>query len=221
MLPIERNTALRTRVEFGFLVLALAAIDPAVAAGTGGGSLFCCADANGKQICGDILPQACFGRAYRELGDSGRTLRNVEAPLTAEQRVQRAAEEEQRKAEAAALKEKQRKDQALLNTYGNERDIEAMRARAQDDVQKSIKDAETQIATIRARRKKFEDEAEFYKKKKLPPDVQKGMRDADSEIAAQQSVIDSKQKELDIIRAKYDEDLKRYRELSGRREAPR
>jgi len=208
---------LRARAEFFLLVLALVACHSATAAGT----LFCCVDAAGKQVCGDLLPQACYGRAYRELGESGRTLRNVEAPLTTEQRIQRAAEDEQRKVDEAALKEKQRKDQALLNTYGAEKDIEAMRVRAQEDVQKSIKDAETQIVTIRARRKKFEDEAEFYKKKKLPPDVQKGLRDTDFEIKAQESVIESKQKELDIIRAKYDDDLKRYRELSGRRVAPR
>jgi len=208
---------LRARAEFCLVVLALVACRSATAAGT----LFCCVDAAGKQVCGDLLPQACYGRAYRELGESGRTLRNVEAPLTAEQRIQRAAEEEQRKVDEAALKEKQRKDQALLNTYGTEKDIEAMRVRAQEDVQKSIKDAETQIVTIRARRKKFEDEAEFYKKKKLPSDVQKGLRDTDFEIKAQESVIESKQKELDIIRTKYDDDLKRYRELSGHRVAPR
>ena len=208
---------MRARVEFSLLIFALVASSSATAAG----SLFCCVDATGKQVCGDLLPQACYGRAYRELGDNGRTLRNVEAPMTAEQRTQRAAEEEQRKADEAALKEKQRKDQALLNTYGSEKDIEAMRLRAQEDVQKSIKDAEAQIVSIRARRKKFEDEAEFYKKKTPPPDVQKGLRDTDSEIKSEESIIESKQKELDIIRAKYDDDLKRYRELSGHRAAPR
>jgi len=165
------------------------------------------------------LPQACYGRAYRELGENGRTLRNVEAPLTAEQRALRAVEEEKRKVQQAAQKEQQRKDQALLNTYGNEKDIEDARLRAQDDVHLSIKNAEAQIVSIRARRKKYEDEAEFYKKKKLPPEIQKGLQDTDSEIKAQQSIIESKQNELDIIRAKYDEDLKRYRELSSRRPA--
>ena len=208
---------MRTLIRFGLLSFALVAFHAAMAAGT----LFCCADASGKQVCGDLLPQACYGRAYRELGDNGRTLRNVEAPLTAEQRELRAAEEEQRKVDAVALKEKQRKDQALLNTYASERDIEAMRLRAQEDVQKSIKDSEEQIVAIRARRKKFEDEAEFYKKKTPPPEVKKGLRDTDFEIQAQQSVIESKQKELDIIRAKYDEDLKRFRELTGHRVAPR
>ena len=185
------------------------------------GNLFCCIDTNGKQICGDLLPQACYGRAYREIGDSGRTLRNVEAPLTAEQRAQRAVEDEKRKAEEAARREQQRKDQALLNTYGNERDIEAMRTRAQDDVQKSIKAAEVKISEIRAQRKKFENEAEFYKRKKMPTDVQKGLSDADFEIKAQESIIEAKTKELEIIRQKYDEDKRNFIDLSKRGVAPR
>ena len=185
------------------------------------GSLFCCIDSAGKQVCGDLLPQACYGRAYREIGDSGRTLRNVEAPLTAEQRTQRAAEDEKRKIEEAARKEQQRKDQALLNTYGNERDIEAMRRRAEEDVRKSIQAAEGKIVDIRAQRKKYENEAEFYKKKTMPADVRKGLSDADYEIKAQESIIEAKNKELEIIREKYDEDRRRFIDLSRRGGTPR
>ena len=82
------------------------------------GKLYCCNDASGKQVCGDLMPQECYGRAYREVGDSGRTVRNVEAPLTAEQRAERAAEDERRKVEEAAQQEQRRKDLALPNDHG-------------------------------------------------------------------------------------------------------
>lgn len=204
--------ALRKLTGLCFFALALGSSGASMAAG----KLFCCIDASGKQECGDILPQACYGRAYREIGESGRTVRQVEAPLTAEQRAQRAAEEERLKAEELVLKEKQRKDQALLNTYGSEKDIEAMRLRAQTDVFKAIKAAEDKITEIRLMRKKFEDEAEFYKKKQVPAEVKKGLNDADFEIKAQESVIESKKKDLDTIRLKYDEDHRRYLEISRR-----
>ena len=194
------------------LVLLLVLDGSALAAG----NLFCCVDSNGKQVCGDLLPQACYGKAYREIGESGRTLRFVEAPLTAEQRAQRAIEEEKRKAEEEKRKEQRRKDQALLNTYGSAKDIEAMRLRAQEDVQKSIKAAEAGIVEIRARRKNFENEAEFYKKKPMPPDIQKGLNDANGEIQAQESIIEAKKKELEIVRTKYAEDKKRYLDLNRR-----
>lgn len=195
------------------VVLALLA---GTCAANAAGKLFCCNDANGRQVCGDLMPTECYGRAYREVGESGRTVRNVEAPLTAEQRAERAAEDERRKVEEAAMKEQQRKDQALLNTYGSVKDIDAMRERALVDVEKSIADAEARIVEIKARRTKFENEAEFYKKKQLPPEVQKGLSDADSEIKAQQSIIESKKKDMDVIRDKYDEDKRRYLDLSRR-----
>lgn len=211
--------ALRRALSVAALVLWLA---PALLPGLGGsaratGTLFCCNDATGKPLCSDILPQECYGRAYRELGESGRTLRTIEAPPTPEQRAQRAATEAQRKAEEAALKEQQRKDQSLLNTYSSEKDIEVMRARAIEDAQKSIKIAEATIAEIRARRKQFEDEAEFYKKKTLPPEVQKGLRDADYEITVQANIIESRNNELGAIKIKYDEDRRRYLDILRRR----
>lgn len=199
-------------IKLAVLAIALALSGSSMAAG----KLYCCDDAKGMKVCGDLLPHACYGRAYREIGASGRTLRNVDAPLTAEERAQQAIEEAKRKEEEAALKEQQRKDQALLNTYGSVKDIEAMRSRAQDDVQRSIAAAQEKIAEIRVQRKQYEDEAEFYKKKQLPATVQKGLSDTAFEITAQESIIESKQKELKIIREKYDEDKRRYIDLSRR-----
>lgn len=207
-----RSMALRAAASRALLMLVLCSAGQAMAAGT----FFCCTDESGKQVCGDILPQPCYGRAYREVGPSGRTVRNVEAPLTAEQRAQRAAEDERRKAQEAALREQKRKDQALLETYGTEQDVEIMRHRAEQDVNLSIKAAEQKIAEAQVQRKKLEDEAEFYKKKKLPVEVAKGLRDVDYEIKVQVSVIASKKKDLETIRLKYDEDLRRFIELSRR-----
>jgi hypothetical protein len=209
--------ALRASLSI-FALLLLSGLDGSASAAA---NLYCCTDAAGKQVCADLLPPACYGRAYRELGDSGRTTRVVEAPLTAAQRAQRAADEAQQKEQEAILREKQRKDQALLNTYGSEKDIEAMRARALDDVQKSIRAAEGRIAEIRIRRRNFENEAEFYKKKQPPPEVQKGLRDANDEIKAQEQVIEAKRHELDAVGKKYDDDKRRYLDLSSRTAAPR
>jgi len=178
--------------------------------------IFCCHDETGKQVCGDILPSACYGRAYRELGQSGRTSRLVDAPLTAEERAAKAAEERQQQERERLENEQRRKDQALLNTYGSEKDIEVMRSRTLGDLDTAIKAAEERIVEIRKRRKTFENEAEFYRNRRLPAEVAKGLRDADYEIRAQESVIDSKRKDQDAVRLKYDEDLRRFRDISKR-----
>ncbi len=209
-----RNTA-------GFLALTLALGFSGAAGAAGpaasGNKFYCCTDSSGKQVCGDILPQACYGRAYRELGADGRTVREVDAPLTAEQRAQKAAEEEKRKEEEARQKEQQRKDQALTDTYANVEDIESMRRRSLEEINKSIKNAETRIAEIRTLRKKYENEAEFYKKKKMPAEIQKGLSDTEFEIKGQEAIIESRKKEIETVQAKYDDDRKRFIDLMRRR----
>ena len=45
--------------------------------------------------------------------------------------------------------------------------------------------------------------------------IKKSLLNADTEINSQRSIIDAKTKELDVIREKYDEDKRRFLELSG------
>ena len=89
------------------------------------------------------------------------------------------------------------------------------------NLEASIAAAEERIAEIRKHRKKFENEAEFYKNRRLPAEVAKGLRDADYEIRAQESVIDAKRKDMDATRLKYDEDLRRFIDISRRAAAAR
>ena len=199
------------------LALGFSSVAGAAGPAASGNRFYCCTDSTGTQVCGDILPQACFGRAYRELGSDGRTVREVEAPLTAEQRAHKAAEEEKRKEEEARAKEQQRKDQALTDTYANVDDIESMRKRSLEEINRSIKNAEARIAEIRTLRKKYENEAEFYKKKKMPAEVQKGLSDTEFEIKGQEAIIESRKKEIDTVQAKYDDDRKRFLDLMRRK----
>ena len=51
----------------------------------------------------------------------------------------------------------------------------------------------------------------------MTPDVQKGLEDTGLEIKSQESVIEAKKKEIGVIQAKYDDDLKRYQDLQRRK----
>ena len=83
------------RAESSFAALAcalvLGALPGAVQAQAqaGGRTTYCC-DVGGQPVCGDILPAACYGRAYREISPSGLVRRTVAAPLTPEARIVRA-----------------------------------------------------------------------------------------------------------------------------------
>lgn len=188
----------------------------ALAGDAGAAYTYCCTDRNGRPSCGDTLPEVCYGRAYRVIGSNGAVVREVEAPLTPAQRAQKAAEAEKRKAEEEARREQKRQDQALLNSYGSIADIDAMAASAERGLLDAIKQSESKIGEIGKRRKKVESEAEFYRKKPMPPEVAKGLRDADAEIKAEQDTIAARQKELAAVRAKYAAERQRYLELTGK-----
>ncbi len=177
------------------------------------GRFYCC---DGGRICGDALPEQCRGKAYRILDSSGNLLKEVGPPLTVEQKAQAAAEALRKKELEEQAKEQRRKDQALLDTYATPQDIDLAQGKAESDVNLAIRGAEDRIAAARKQRKKFEEEAEFYKKQALPAEVAKGLRDADHEIKTQQELLDVKKGDAATIKAKYDADRKRYFQLTGR-----
>lgn len=194
-------------LSFGIGLLALG-IGPAQA-----GKLFCC-EVNGQKTCGDILPAQCAARGYTELNKQGVAVRQVAPPLTPEQQARKEAEEQRKKDEEAALKEQKRKDQALLNTYSNEKEIDLSRSRAEQDVEAQIKQAENKLADGQKRLKKLKDDAEFYKNKTLPPELSKSLRDTEYDIKAQGELIESRKKDLAAVRTRYDADKQRYIELT-------
>ena len=104
----------------------------------------------------------------------------------------------------------------MLDTYTTPEDIDLAQKKAEADVNFAILAAIARIDAIRSKRKKFEDEAEFYKKKALPPDLDRELRNLDHEIRLQQELLDIKKRDFESIKAKYDADRKRYYELTRR-----
>ena len=192
-------------------LLVLLAVGSAQAAS----EFYCCQDpANGRRVCGDTLPEQCRGRAYRILDSGGNIVKEVGAPLSPEQKAELVLENKRRKQLEDAGREQRRRDQALLDTYTTAEDIDLAQKKAEADVNLAIQATNERIATAQKKRKKFADEAEFYKKKALPPELEKDLRAIDHEIRLQQELIALKQKEFDTIKAKYDADRKRYFELT-------
>lgn len=181
------------------------------------GEFYCCHDPNtGRRVCGDTLPEQCRGRAYRVLDSGGNIAKEVGAALTPEQKAEQALENRRRKQLEDASREQRRRDQALLDTYAMPEDIDLAQRKAENDVNLAILATISRIDEARTKRRKFEDEAEFYKKKALPPDLERDLRALDHEIKLQQELLEIKKREFDVIKSKYDADRKRYHELTRR-----
>lgn len=182
-----------------------------------GGEFYCCQDpSSGRRVCGDTLPEQCRGRAYRVLDSNGNIAKEVGAPLTPEQKAEQVLENKRRKQLEDSSREQRRRDQALLDTYATPEDIDFAQQKAEADVNFAILATIARIDAARTKRKKFEDEAEFYKKKTMPPELEQDLRALDHEIKLQQDLLAIKKREYDSIKAKYDADRKRYFELTRR-----
>lgn len=182
-----------------------------------GGELYCCQDpSNGRRVCSDALPDVCRGRAYRLLDSGGNIIKEVGPPLTAEEKAQAAAESRRRKQQDEANREQRRRDQALLDTYVLPQDIDLAQRKAEADVNFAITASQAKIDAAYKKRKKLEAEAEFYKKKTLPPQLEKDLRAIDHELKLEQELLDIKKHDLETIKTKYDADRQRYNELTGR-----
>lgn len=214
-----------SRIAAAFLALLI--IIPGVAAAQG--RMYKCVDAKGKTYYTQVPPKECAGRATEELSRGGQVIRRNEV-VTPEQR---AAQEEDKKKKAEQEqrdREERRKNTALLNTYSSEKDIEDARARALRDAEKSlaqemdqttraIKASEQRIA---AARKRVAEHKKFYGADKPPAKVLEDMKKAEADIVQAEADISKrkaaieahKKKYVDPINAKYDDEKRRYIELT-------
>lgn len=196
------------------IVLMLASALWAHAGGAHAGKAMCCLNAQGRNVCGDILPQECYGRAYREISERGITTRQIEAPLTAEQRAQRDRDIERKKKEEAAAQEERRRNAALLNTYATERDIDFMRDHTLEPVLAALKETEAKRTEAQKRKQKLEGELEFYKKKAPPASLKEQIKTNESDLKALSSMMDAKSQEVEQIKVKFAEEKQRFNQLT-------
>jgi hypothetical protein len=185
------------------------------AAPASGQRMYKCVDAKGKVYYTQVPPTECLGREMHELNKAGTVIRREEAMPTPEQIAEREAEKK-RKAEAEErAKEEKRKNLALLSTYSSEKDIEEARARALKENEDAVVGTEKRIQAALQRRKVLTSEKEFYAKKSLPPKLTQDIETLEVEIKAQQAALEVRKKQVSAINAKYDEDKKRYLELTA------
>ncbi|HZW50228.1 MAG TPA: hypothetical protein VFF05_00070 [Rudaea sp.] len=182
-------------------MLAFAAIPLAAQA-----QAFRCVGKDGKKYYGQIIPQACIGQPYEQLNMQGMVIKRFDPTVDNVDPATKAAEEEKQREKEAAAREEARRSRALLATYTNEKDIDAARTRALAEPQRQIADIEANIA----QREKRLDELT----KRKPAQNQSEIEAARSGIAAQQELLAVKKQVVEAIKARYDEDKRRYQQLT-------
>lgn len=177
-----------------------------------------CVDKDGKKYYGSIIPRQCIGLPVEQLSSQGTVIQRIDPEGAAKDRAAKQAAEAKKREEDAAAKEAARRNRALLATYTSEKDIEEARERALAENQKAIRQIESRIETLRKRQAGYQKELQFYEGKNKPPaKLAEDMNDAQQELKDQHASLEAKKKEVEGINAKFDDDKKRYVELTTRR----
>lgn len=176
--------------------------------------IYSCKDGAGRTITSDRLMQECADRAVRELSNTGLVRREIPAPLSTEQRRQLQLLEEKRQAAAAASEQQRQQDRALLARYRSESDIATSRRYYLDLSQDMIKRDQGWIAEAEKQLQATQVETEFYKNKKLPATLRAKIDEANRAIQYGRKSLSEHQVEAAGINVKFDDMLKRYRDLT-------
>ena len=177
-----------------------------------------CTGKDGKRYYGSTIPMQCVGRVVEQLNAQGLVVRRIDPEGEEKEREAKAAAAAKSKEEEAATREENRRNRALLATYTSERDIEDARGRALADHRSAVQDVEGKIDALKKRRAGYDKELEFYQDKKgnakPPAKLLDDIQAADLDLKAQQDLLMAKKKDVDIINARYDQDKKRYLQLT-------
>ncbi len=182
-----------------------------------------CVTKAGRKYYGSTIPPQCTGELVEALSAQGTLLFRIEPPLTPEQKAAKEAEE-QKAAEAEAARAEQqkaaevqaRRDRALLQTYTDESDIERVRARALASNREASAQVEARIAQLKARQAQLDKEAEkFQDPSQIPDKVQQDRKAVAYDLSLQEQLLESRKREAAEINARYDEEKRKYRLLTG------
>ncbi len=171
-------------------------------------------DANGKVVYTDKIPAADAGRAAEELSRQGTVVKHFAPPPTPEQRAALEAEHKRKIEADLRTKEEHRKNMALLNTYSSGTDIDLARMRALQANDEAIREAEHRLAQSQERQRQLKADAESYKAKSLPPQLKRDIQANEFELKTNAELLEAKRKETALVSARYDDDKRRYTQLT-------
>jgi hypothetical protein len=177
-----------------------------------------CVGKDGKRYYGSAVPAQCYGLPVEQLSVHGTVIQRIDPQANEKERQAKEAAEAKKRDQDVAQRETARRNSALLATYTSEKDIDDARVRALAENTKAVRDAEVRIQAIRQRQAGYEKELELSKQKgEAPARLHEDLQSAENDLKANQQLLESKKRETDSINARYDDDKKRYVQITGRR----
>lgn len=179
----------------------------------------CWTNSDGVRECGNTVPPEYAQQGHRELNKHGVTVGRQGRAMTtqeveAERRKAELAEEQRRKAkEQAAL------DRVLLDTFGSEDDLVLTRDGKLRAIDSRIHLTEKLVVNLNETLDKMKAEAASQERSGNPvtDKLQADILDIERQIETHRKFIENRRLEKETVRARFEADLARYRELTASR----
>jgi chromosome segregation ATPase len=178
--------------------------------------LFKWVDKNGTTHYGETIPPEYADRDTKQLSNGRVTDRDE----TFNSQQLNAAKKET--PEEKAAKEARRRDDALLNSFTNEKEIDLSRDRSLLQIEARINSYTTMIKSAQATVDDLHKESDNREKKgwKIPQSLTDDIAAAEERVAQLQKDLQNSQKESETVKARYAAEKVRFRELKGQSPAP-
>jgi len=166
-------------------------------------------DDQGETHYGEVIPPEYANKDKIEFDDKGRVVKDKSTDGDINSAANRTPEQK-------AAVEQRRKDKALLNTYSNEKEIDLARDR-------NLQQVESRINSIQLLQKSAQESLDSYKAeakgvtngKPIPASLKADISAAEDKLAKLQQDLDAANAKAASVRASFETDKARYRELTG------
>ena len=181
----------------------------------------CWTNKDGVSECGDAIPPEYAQQEHIEKSKSGAVLHKQERSKTREEivaeRDQRAAEAQAKAAAAAEAAKRAAADRVLLDTFSSEDDLVLARDGQLTNVEAQIKLTESHVKKLNRQLDQMIGQAADIEKRGrvVPANLSRNIDSVREQIDEQNVFIADKRKEQQAIRAKFERDIARFRELRG------
>jgi hypothetical protein len=204
------------RIALGLLLAAAVLLPPgADAAGGQKIAAYRWVDEQGVVHYGDSIPPQYAEKAHEMLNNQGVEVGHTEAQKTAEQLAIDA------RSNAEMLK-RQQHDSFLMATYTSVKDIESLRDVRLDQLQGQRVAAEAYVDNLHSRLVALQGRARHFRPynanpdaRRMPDDLAEDLVRTLKELSSQSTALTAKNEEVSAVKAQFQNDIERYRELHG------
>jgi hypothetical protein len=201
------------RIVFSLLLASAALLPPGAHAEKNTVAAYRWVDEQGVVHYGDSIPPQYAEKAHELLNKQGIQVGHEDAQKTPEQLTEEA------RGQAEAFKRKQH-DSFLVTTYTSVKDIEALRDTRLDQLQGQRVAAEAYVENLNSRLVALQNRAKLFRPyspradaRRMPDDLAEDLVRTLNELRTQSNALTAKNEEVSAMRAQFQSDIERYREL--------